>query len=54
MKFNVEIFESNCRVEIVEADTKDDAITKVRNRYEKGEIMLTNENSNVDVNFKIV
>lgn len=54
MKFNVEIFESNSRVETIEAESKDEAIAMVRNIYEEGKIKLTDENSHVDVNFKIV
>ena len=41
MKFNVEIFESNSRVEI-------------KNLYEEGKIKLTDENSHVNVNFRVV
>lgn len=54
MKYNVEIFESNCRVETIEAESKYAAIAMVRNLYEEGEIQLTDENSHVDVDFKIV
>ena len=54
MKFNVEIFESNSRVETVDAKSRDEAIAMVRESYENGEIPLTDENSYVDVSFKIV
>ena len=54
MKFNVEIFESNSKVETIEAESKDEAIAMVRNLYEEGKIKLTDENSHVDVDFKIV
>lgn len=54
MKFKVEVYESNSRVETIEAESKDDAIAMVRNLYEKGKIKLADENSHVDVNFKIV
>ena len=54
IKFNVEIFESNSKVETIEAKSKDEDIAMVRNLYEEGKIKLTDENSHVDVDFKIV
>ena len=54
MKFNVEIFESNSMVETIDAESKDEAIAMVRNLYEVGKIKLTDENSHVNVSFKIV
>ena len=54
MTFNVEIFESNSRVETIEAKTKDEAISMVRNLCEEGNIRLTDDNSHVAVDFKIV
>lgn len=52
--YRVEIIETNSRVEMVEANSIAEAITKVRAAYENGEIVLTDENSYVDVNFNIV
>ena len=54
MKFQVEIFESNSKIETIEAQTKEEALAKVRDSYEKGEILLTDDNSYIDVNFRIV
>jgi len=54
MLFQVEIFESNSRVEEIEAETREDALSKVRKAYESGEINLTDENACVDVSFNIV
>ena len=52
--YQVEIMETNCRVETIEAKSEKEAITKVRAAYENGEIVLTEENSCIDVNFKLV
>lgn len=52
--YQVEIIETNCRVESVEAKSEAEAITKVKAAYENGEIVLTDENSCVDVNFNPV
>ena len=54
MKFNVEIFESNSRVETIEAESKIKAIVMIKNLYEEGKIKLTDENSHVNVNFRVV
>ena len=52
--YQVEIIETNSRVETVEAKSESEAITKVRVAYEKGQIVLTEENSYLDVNFNLV
>ncbi len=54
MKFQVEIFESNSKIETVEAQTKEEALAMVKDSYEKGKILLTDDNSYIDVNFRIV
>lgn len=52
MEFQIEILESNSRVETVYAKTKEDAIAMVRNQYENGEIVFTDDNSYVNVSFR--
>ncbi len=54
MLFQVEIFESNSRVETIEAETREEALSKVRKAYESDEIKLSEENSFMDVSFNIV
>ncbi len=54
MIYNIEIFETNCMVETIEADTKEEAIMKVLAAYNKGDIKLTDENAYVDVSFNCV
>ena len=54
MVYNIEIAETNCRVETIDAESEMAAITKARAAYENGEIVLTDENSYVNVNFRLV
>lgn len=54
MLFQVEIFELNSRVEEIEAETREEALSKVRKAYEKGDIKLSDENAFMDVSFNIV
>ncbi len=54
MIFQVEIFESNSKIETIEAQTKEEALAMVKDSYEKGKILLTDDNSYIDVNFRIV
>lgn len=54
MKYNVEIFESNSRVETIEAESRDEALAIAKDLYEKGEITLSDVNSHVDIRFNIV
>ena len=54
MNYNVEIFESNCRVETIDANSKKEALAIAKDLYEKGEIALSDENSHIDISFKIV
>ncbi|MBR5053158.1 MAG: hypothetical protein IKW91_08030 [Bacteroidaceae bacterium] len=53
MIFQVEIFESNSKVEEIEAETREEALSKVRKADESGELNLTDDNSFVDVSFNI-
>ena len=52
--YQVEIIETNCRLETVEAESEAEAIIKVRAAYESGQIVLTEKNSYLDVNFNLV
>ena len=54
MIFKVEVFESNSRVETIEAETREDALSKVKKAYERGDIRLSEENAFMDVSFNIV
>ena len=54
MIYKIEIAETNCRVETIDAESEMAAITKVRAAYENGKIVLRDENSYVDVNFRLV
>jgi hypothetical protein len=54
MIFQIEVFESNSRVETIEAETREDALSKVRKAYERGDIKLSEENSFMDVSCNIV
>lgn len=54
MIFQVEVFESTSRVETIEAETREEALSKVRMAYESGEIKLTDENAVIDVSFNVV
>ena len=54
MIFQVEVFESNSRIETIEAETREDALSKVRKAYERGDIKLSDENAFKDVCFNIV
>jgi len=51
MIYHIEIFETNSRVETIEAETKEEAIMKIQDAYNMGNIKLTDENAYVDVNF---
>ena len=52
MKYNIEICETSCLVKTVEADSECDALRLVRNSYMKEEIVLSADNSFVDVDFR--
>lgn len=52
-KFNVEILETLSKLIEVEAETKEDAISKVREMYFKSEIVLSADEF-VDSDFKIL
>lgn len=52
--FQVEILETNSRVETIDAMTREEALEKVRASYEKGEITLNETNSYVDVKISVV
>jgi hypothetical protein len=54
MIFQVEVFESTSRVETIEAETREDALSKVKKAYERGDIRLSEENAFMDVSFNIV
>lgn len=51
MIYHIEIIETNSRVETIEAETKEEAIMRVQDAYNKGDIKLTDDNAYVDVSF---
>lgn len=54
MKYNVEIFESNSRLETIDANSKEEALAIAKDLYERGELSLSDENSYIDISFRIV
>lgn len=54
MKYKIELIETNCKVETVEAESEAEAMAMVKMAYEKGDIELTESNAYVDVNFNFV
>ena len=52
--YQVEIVETNSRVVTIEAESPQEAREKIRKNYMDGLIVLTDENSYVDVDFNLV
>lgn len=54
MKYLIEIVETNCRLETVEAESAEEAMEKVESAYKNGDLILDDTNSFVDVDFNYV
>lgn len=52
--YQVEIIETNCRVESIEAKSPQDAREKIKQAYMEGKLVLNDDNSHMDVDFHIV